>query len=48
LLSLGSAAALADRDGDEHDRAGPYQIGRWGDLPYSDLAAANGLNPDRS
>src|SRR5262249_13562000 len=38
-------AAVADRnDDDEHrGRSGPYAIGLWGDLPYSDVQALVGV-----
>jgi hypothetical protein len=45
LLWLASFAAIADRDDDDHgaNRNSGYEIGLWGDLPYSDLQAQVGV-----
>jgi hypothetical protein len=44
LLSLAAVSTIARADDDHDDnRAGSYEIGLWGDLPYSDLQAQVGV-----
>jgi hypothetical protein len=44
LMITTSATAMAEQDSDEdRDGSGTYQIGLWGDLPYSDVQALVGV-----
>jgi hypothetical protein len=46
MALLGTSSALADRDDDDRGaRREAYEIGLWGDLPYSDVQAQIGV-PD--
>ena len=50
LIIAGAIAAnsWAERDDDDRDDdGGRYAIGPWGDLPYSELQARTGAEPDR-
>ena len=43
-LSFAAVAACAQREGNErHEKAEPYAVGLWGDLPYSDVQALVGV-----